>query len=157
MIKEEEIKQEIIKNFSYLDGKIRVQRVRRIFVDVPYENFDEVFKHLIKNTGFEMLCTITGLDEGATFGLIYHLARKDGIVLNLKINVPKANPIIKTVINYFPGAIMYEREIVDLFGIKVEGLPSGARYPLPDNWPIDEYPLRKDWKPENLNQKMEKK
>jgi Ni,Fe-hydrogenase III component G len=29
----------------------------------------------------------------------------------------------------------------------VTGLPEGSRYPLPDNWPEGQYPLRKDWKP----------
>ena len=39
-----------------------------------------------------------------------------------------------------------ERELMDLLGAKVEGLPAGKRYPLSDDWPTDEYPLRKDWK-----------
>src|SRR3989339_1362720 len=103
MTKEEEIQQELIKNFSFLEGKIRIPRVRRIFIDAPYEKFDDIFKHLIKNTGFVKLCTITGLDEGTTLGFIYHIAREDGIVLNLKINVPKENPVIKTISNYFPA------------------------------------------------------
>ncbi|MDD5432403.1 MAG: NADH-quinone oxidoreductase subunit C, partial [Candidatus Omnitrophica bacterium] len=53
----------------------------------------------------------------------------------------------KSVISYFPGAEIYEREVVDLFGAKVEGLPPGNRYPLTDDWPTDQFPLRKDWKP----------
>jgi Ni,Fe-hydrogenase III component G len=51
------------------------------------------------------------------------------------------------VIPLFVGAEIYERELVDLLGVKVEGLPSGNRYPLMDDWPKDQFPLRKDWKP----------
>jgi Ni,Fe-hydrogenase III component G len=35
---------------------------------------------------------------------------------------------------------------MDLLGAQVEGLPAGRRYPLPEDWPQGEYPLRKDWK-----------
>ena len=67
-------------------------------------------------------------------------------ILNLKTGVPKENPVLKTIIGYFRGAEIYERELVDLLGVKVEGLPEGKRYPLPDDWPLDQHPLRKDWK-----------
>jgi len=145
MNKEEEIQQELIKNFNFLEGKIRIPKVRRIFVDVPTDEFEEVLKFLMDKMNFKTLCTITGLDEGATLGMIYHLTRQDGIVINIKIGVPKDNPKIKTIIDYFPAAEFYEREVVDLLGAKVEGLPEGSRYPLPDGWPDGQYPLRKDW------------
>jgi membrane-bound hydrogenase subunit beta len=32
-------------------------------------------------------------------------------------------------------------------------LPEGFRYPLPDDWPANQYPLRKDWSPEDLKKK----
>jgi Ni,Fe-hydrogenase III component G len=156
MTKEEEIQQELVKNFNFLEGKIRIQKVRRIFADVPPDKFEEVLKFLIDKIVFNILCTITGLDEGATLGFIYHLARKDGIVINVKISVPKDNPKIKTIIDYFPAAVIYEREVVDLLGARVEGLPEGSRYPLPDSWPEGQYPLRKDWKPDMLRKENKK-
>ncbi len=156
MAKEEEIKQELIKNFDFLDGKIRVPRERRIFIDdVQADKFEEVLEFLKNKIYFNMLCTITGLDEGDRLAMIYHLANKEGVVINMKISVPKDNPKIKTIIGYFPSAEFYERELVDLFGIEVEGLPKGIRYPLPDDWPEGQYPLRKDWKPDMLKKESE--
>ena len=148
MNKEEEIQQKLLIKFPYLDGKIRIQRVRRIFVNVPSEKIDEVLNFADQDLNFSTLCTISGLDEGATLGFIYHLARADGIILNLSINVPKENPVINTVKNRFPNSIIYERELVDLLGAKVQGLPEGPRYPLTDDWPAGLYPLRKDQKKE---------
>jgi NADH:ubiquinone oxidoreductase 27 kD subunit len=145
MTKEEEIQQELIKNFNFLEGKIRIPKERRIFVDVSMTEFEEVLKFLMDKIHFDTLCTITGLDEGTELAMIYHLTRQDGIVINLKTSVPKDNPTIKTIMDYFPSAEFYERELVDLFGAKVEGLPEGSRYPLPDGWPDGQYPLRKDW------------
>lgn len=94
-----------------------------------------------------MLCTITGTDEGEKIGFIYHIAKEDGTILGLKTYAPKTNPVIKTITDSFPPADIYERELMDLLGAKIEGLAPGRRYPLSDDWPADEYPLRKDWKP----------
>ena len=146
MTNEENIKSELIKKFGFLDGKITVRRARRLFADVSPENFAKVFEYTLKDLSFTMLCGITGLDEGTTLGFIYHIAREDGIMLNIKISVDRNNPVIKTITGYFPGADIYERELMDLLGTKVEGLAKGNRYPLSDDWPTDEYPLRKDWK-----------
>jgi membrane-bound hydrogenase subunit beta len=70
----------------------------------------------------------------------------------MKTAVPKANPVIKTVTDVFPAATLYERELMDLLGAKVDGLPAGRRYPLPEDWPVDQFPLRKDWKPDTAGQ-----
>jgi Ni,Fe-hydrogenase III component G len=143
---EEDILKRLVEKFPFLQGKIRVQRRRRIFASVDTQNFEQVFVFAMRQLDFTILCTITGLDDGATLGFIYHMARIDGITLNIQIDVPKDNPVIQTMTKYFSCAEIYEREVIDLLGAKVDGLGEGIRYPLPDNWPKDEYPLRKDWK-----------
>lgn len=144
--REESIKKFLTGRFDFLADKVRVQRDRRVFADVPKERLEGVLKYAMDELEFVFLCTISGLDEGENLSFIYHLTRQDGVILSLKISVPKNNPVIKTVTDYFKGAEIYEREVMDLLGAKVEGLLEGRRYPLPDDWPSDEYPLRKDWK-----------
>jgi membrane-bound hydrogenase subunit beta len=141
------IKQDLLNRFPCLNDKVGVQRLRRIYAEVDYANFVEVFEYAIQKLNFTFLCTITGLDEGDKISFIYHLATQGGIILNLKTGIPKERPALKSIIGYFRGAEIYERELEDLLGVKVEGLPEGKRYPLPDDWPKDQYPLRKDWKP----------
>ena len=70
------------------------------------------------------MCMITGLDEGENLSFIYHLAHFNGIMIDLKTYAPKNNPVIKTVTDTFPGSDLYERELVDLLGAKIEGLPT---------------------------------
>jgi len=152
MANEETIRRELATKFPFMAEKIVVKRERRIFADVPSDRFMEVFEHAAVAMGFSHLCTITGLDEGENLAFMYHLARPDGTILNLKTAVPKAKPVIKTITGIFPGGALYEREVVDLLGAEVEGLPPGFRYPLPDNWPAGQFPLRKDWKPEMLDE-----
>ena len=148
MTEEEEIVAELAAKFPMLKNKI--QRRRSIYVETPADKFAEVFAHLFGPMRFTMLTAITGLDSGANLEVMYHLARLSGIVLNLSVAVPKTRPVLYTVTGYFPAADCYERELVDMLGMVIEGLPEGFRYPLPDGWPEGQYPLRKDWKPEML-------
>ncbi|MGA2614615.1 MAG: NADH-quinone oxidoreductase subunit C [Spirochaetia bacterium] len=146
MTETETVKSELETRFPYLAGAMHVQRERRLWIDVSQERFTEVFEHLVRGLGFSNLCTITGLDLGAELGFIYHLARDGGIMANLKTSCPKGQSI-RTVTPLFAGASIYERELEDLLGAHVDGLPPGPRYPLPDEWPAGEHPLLKEWKP----------
>jgi Ni,Fe-hydrogenase III component G len=147
MTHEEEIKQQLIQKFPALEAATRIQRERRLWTEVPAAQFMDVFDYAVKQMGFSVFCTMTGLDEGESLSFIYHVARENGIILNIKTSVPKADPVISTITASFPAATLAEREVIDLLGAKVEGLPTGRRYPLPDDWPLNSHPLRKDWKP----------
>ena len=69
MTKEEGLKADLIRRFGFLEGKVNIRRPRRIFAEVGLENFTPLFEYVIKDLSFSMLCSITGLDEGATFVL----------------------------------------------------------------------------------------
>lgn len=150
MTTEESIRQKLVEHLNLPEGASKIQRKRRIVIEVAAQDFEKAFQYAVKNMEFSVLCTITGLDEVQGFVIIYHMARTDGIMLNVKITISKENPVLKSIIGYFPNSDIYERELVDLLGIKVSGLPEGKRYPLPDDWPEGQYPLRKDWKKESL-------
>jgi membrane-bound hydrogenase subunit beta len=154
--KEEAIQGKLEKKYDFMRGKCAVRRERRLWAEVPREKLTEVAKFLKDDMGFEFLCTITGLDivenEALRFSrtgyeMIYHLAN-GGIVLNLKTFIPQEDPVIDTITGVYEGATMYELEVHNLLGITVRGIPEGIKYPLPDDWPDGEYPLRKDWNKE---------
>jgi Ni,Fe-hydrogenase III component G len=147
MANEEKIAGELAARFSQLKDKVRIQRARRIWVEAEEAIFADLVDHLKNKMGFNVLTTITGLDEGERLALVYHIAHFDGTVVNVKRFAPRANPVITTVTDHFPGAELYEREVMDLFGFVIQGLPPGNRYPLPDSFPVGEHPLRKDWHP----------
>ena len=133
------------ERFDYLSPT--VQRARRLWVDVPREKFVEILTFLRDGLEFSSLCTVTGLDAGEEYQLIYILARDDGIVLCVKESAPKSDPVFDTATDLYKGGILYEIEPCNLLGLTVRGIPEDIRYPLPDNWPADSYPLRKDWQP----------
>jgi NADH:ubiquinone oxidoreductase subunit C len=115
-------------------------------VRAPRENVIKLIEYVKNALGFGFLCTITGLDAGDGIELIYHLANDEGIILNVKTNAPKTEPVFETVTGIYNGAMLYELEIHNLLGAVIRGIPDDIPYPLPDGWPSGDYPLRKDWK-----------
>ncbi len=133
--------------FPALAGQIKAPRARRVFVDAPADIFRYVVDHACDVLGYDRLVTITGMDEKDAFAALYSFGHRDGWLLNVRLRVPRDAPHIKSLTDRFPGGANYERELEDLLGFVVEGLAPGRRYPLPDDWPLDQKPLRKDWKP----------
>ena len=125
--------------------KVNIVRDRRVFAEIPVTELVAAVQSL-KEYGMINIGAITGLDLGDRFEVMYHLYNNDGVLLTLKVFIPRGNPLVPTLTGIFPGVFMYERELIDLFGIMVDGIPHNRRYPLPEDWPEGEYPLRKDWK-----------
>lgn len=135
------------EQFPVLAGKANIQSVRRVFLSVPLESLMECLRVCNDELGFTHLVTITGLDNGEEFEFLYHIASDGGVVLTLKVKTPRDGGVLPSVMPVYNGAIFYELELQGLLGVTVEGLPADRQYPLPDNWPKGQYPMRKDWKP----------
>ena len=125
---------------------VTIQRERRIWLTSPREGFIDVLTYIHDELGFDNLCTISGVDAGEEFQLIYHLAYEGGaVVINARVLAPRSNPVFDTATDIYKGGALYELEARNLLGLTILGLPDDIRYPLPDNWPDGQYPLRKDW------------
>ncbi len=141
---------------ALLGGKVAdVQnpRLRRIFGRVEPADVNAALAVLKDSLGFTYVATISGVDLGEDFEIIYHLAN-EYTNLNIRTRIPKANPHLESVCGVLPGAVLYERELQDMFGIVVDHIPDPRRLVLPDDWPEGQYPLRKDWKYERPEEKI---
>jgi Ni,Fe-hydrogenase III component G len=127
--------------------------VRRIFLTVDLKDLVRTVEVLKKELGFAHVSTISGVDIGENFEVVYHFA-KPLSQLNLRTRVPKSNPHVESICAVIPGAILYERELQDMFGLVVDHIPDPRRLVLPDDWPEGNYPLRKDWKFERPEEKI---
>jgi len=94
------------------------------------------------------------VDLGETIEIMYHFRTHDSIV-TIRTQVPKKDPRIITITDMLPGANFHEREATDLFGITFEGHPDPRRLVLPENWPENLFPLRKDADITNIENKKE--
>jgi NADH-quinone oxidoreductase subunit C len=126
---------------------------RRIFLKVDRKDLVEAIGFLKEQFNFVHLSTISGVDLGDNFEVLYHMANEN-CVLNVRILTPRNDPKIPTITGVIPGAILYERELQDMFGIVVENIPDPRPLLLSDDWPEGQHPLRKDWKFERPEEKI---
>ncbi len=106
--------------------------------------------------GLYHLSTITGMDLGEEIALLYHFWEGRRFV-QVRTQVPKADPRLPSVSSLIPSATLYEAEIQDLLGVVFEGNPYvGKKLLLPDSYPPEAPPpLRKDADPEKIRKMME--
>ena len=151
---------EIVRQIKYVMGEaileVKIPRPRRIFIHISPISSKKTVRYLTKKMNFTHLSTITGVDLEGTIEVIYHLNYGGGIELSLKVHVPKDKPILPTVTDIIPGAILYEREVHDLFGVTFKGHPDLSPLLLPEGWPQDVYPLRKEWTIEKIEKEVGK-
>jgi NADH:ubiquinone oxidoreductase subunit C len=142
-MKSAQIKTLIEKNVPW--AIVEVSRERRIMVYIPFENLLATLQFLC-DQGVTHVSTITGVDriQDNKFELLYHLYWEQNEI-TVRFEVDRNKPIVPTVSTLLPGAVVYEREIQDMFGICVTDIPDRRRLLLFDEWPEGEYPLRKDY------------
>jgi NADH-quinone oxidoreductase subunit C/D len=127
-----------IPTFWLKPGEIR-DAVRRLRNDVPQP--------------FRVLYDLTAIDERARshknglptgeFTVVYHLFSYDrNAYIRLKVPLDGAKLTLPSIVDIYPAADWYEREVWDMFGITFEGHPHLYRILMPRSW--QGHPLRKD-------------
>lgn len=98
-----------------------------------------------KETSFDYLFCLTGVDWNPELGVVYHLestTHRHMIVVKVK-TTDRENPTLDTVCDIWATAEFHEREVFDFFGIKFNNHPNLKRLFLTEEW--SGYPLRKDY------------
>ncbi|QWA13824.1 hydrogenase large subunit [Sodalis ligni] len=124
------------------------QTANQLTITVKVNALPEVVEFLYYNLG-GWLPVLFGNDERTLCGdyaVYYVLSMEQGekcwitvkaLVSALTLEFPSVTPRV-------PAAVWGEREIRDMYGLIPVGLPDERRLVLPDDWPEDLYPLRKD-------------
>ena len=121
----------------------------RVDITIKAENFLPVIKTLL-DAHWGYLSAITGVDRPAEEGddgaveVLYHIA-EDAAILTLRVSLPYKNPVIDSVCGLIPSATLYERELIEMFGVTINNTPNTEHLLLPDGWPEGVYPLRKSF------------
>jgi NADH-quinone oxidoreductase subunit C len=96
---------------------------------------------------FDFLSDVTATDwpdREPRFWVAYHLASSvHRHRLRVKVGLTSDDAVVPSVIELYPAADWFEREVFDLFGIEFSGHPDLRRILMPDDW--DGHPLRKDY------------
>jgi NADH-quinone oxidoreductase subunit C len=128
-------------------GTVEQVRFNRIKLKTTPEKVHEVLFRAQTLLACDHLIQISALDNGQNFELIYHLTGPHRTVIAIAIELPRDKPETPTTSDILPPAGIYERQIYDLLGIVFTGHPNLKRIILSEDWPENEFPLRKDWKP----------
>ncbi|HYB66804.1 MAG TPA: NADH-quinone oxidoreductase subunit C [Candidatus Acidoferrales bacterium] len=138
------------------NSKVSMPRKGETFIEVDQDHIKDFISHLVNDFRILHLATITGLDLGENIGIIYHLSQ-DKDTIYVRSIVPKAKSTAVSIVEVIPGAILYEMEIHDLFGVTFTGNPwINQKLLLPDNWPADlPPPLLKSSKPAEIRKRLQ--
>lgn len=95
--------------------------------------------------GFDYLCNLGAVDTKEKLEVVYNLSStKTNLRLDFKFDLGYEKPEIDSVIEIWPGANWYEREVWELYGINVRNHNDLRPLLLPEDW-NQGHPMRKDW------------
>jgi len=90
--------------------------------------------------------TITGADLGGDeVELTYFLwLLPQKLRVMIKAKAPKSDLRLQSLVSVAPATILYEREVHEMLGVVFEGHPNLEKLFLPEDWPENVYPLRRE-------------
>ena len=116
------------------------------WLTIPPASVPSVLRFLRDELGHAFLSNLSGVDDGTSLTVVYHLARPgDADCLALKTVLPRDAAIVESVSGLYGNAGWFEREAFDLLGIRFQNHPDPRRLMMPDDW--EGHPLRKDYSP----------
>ncbi len=139
--------EEFKQRFGPLITRADLPSDNRLFVFIDASSVKFVCQHIFRDLDARYVASI-GVDDrpySGNFLVAHNFAfDKEHLLCSAIAYLPANNPKIDSITDFVPAASWAEREMRDLVGIE----PIGHRYPkrlvLPDGWPEDSYPLRKD-------------
>jgi Ni,Fe-hydrogenase III large subunit/Ni,Fe-hydrogenase III component G len=122
-------------------------RANEIYFDAPMELVPGFCAQLYKKWSGRLVSLFAD-DARADSGVfhlyyVFALDAAHGFFI-LRVPVPPDQPQFVSLTNALPAVNWQEREVQDLFGLRLEGHPNPRRCALHDDWP-EVYPLRKDF------------
>ena len=120
----------------------------KVFITIRRVSIRPLAEYIFRGLGARFN-TIVGMDRRPTHGdfqttHIFSLD-SDKLFVLLQSSIPPDQPMIDSVTPLIPGANWAEREIRDLVGINFAGHVDPRRLALPDDWPENLHPLRRDF------------
>lgn len=121
---------------------------KRIFFSLDKREIFEAVKILFRELELRFI-TASAIDTPEGLGIVYHFSNDPaGEIYSARVLLEdKDKPGIQSISPVFPGAEWIEREIWEMFGVNFIGHPNLKKLLLADDWPENEYPLRKKNEP----------
>jgi len=159
MMKAREIVDKLDDRFAEAIVRSDIPNDSRLIVYVRRESVKDVAKYVFRDLDARY-CVGIGIDDRENSGgyMVSHdfALDRENILMSLVVPLSADDPVLPSISEIVPAAGWSEREMRDLVGITAEGMVNPKRLVLPDGWPEDIHPLRKDvpWniKPPNYDE-----
>jgi len=133
-----------------LDGAVLGHSVARgeLTIMAQARNIVAVVKFLREDSRclFHSIIDVTAVDwpsREPRFDVVYHfLSPRQNLRIRVKVETDETTPV-PSIIDVFPGANWFEREVYDLYGVPFTGHPDMRR--ILTDYGFEGYPLRKDF------------
>jgi Ni,Fe-hydrogenase III large subunit/Ni,Fe-hydrogenase III component G len=138
---------ELRERFGPRLERLEAARPNEVYLDVQMDLVAGLCAQLHKRWQARLVSLFAddARSEAGVFHLYYIFAvdSAQGFII-LRVPVPPERPVFMSLTNALPAVNWQEREVQDLFGLRLEGHPNPRRCALHDDWP-PVHPLRKDF------------
>ena len=142
----EEILKAIKDEFGGKIKRLYEKSSKRVYIDIDRDDLVEVASFIFKEKGARFNIA-TAADHPENIEIMYHFDfDKAGFIATIRVYIPKDDCEVESLLPVMKGAEWIEREIHELFGVEFRNHPDMKPLLLPDDWPKDKYPLRKEFK-----------
>ncbi len=129
-------------------GSLKTEFVH-IWFHIETRFLKDAVKHLFSFEEYPHFAVSSGYDLGSTIELVYHFSLFHGergreVSLNMTVPLPKDNPVVDTITDLIPGALISEQEKQEMLGVRIRGIPKDARVFVADDIPKGIFPWRRD-------------
>jgi Ni,Fe-hydrogenase III large subunit/Ni,Fe-hydrogenase III component G len=146
-MKAREILHKLDERFAEAIIRTDIPQDNRLVVYIRRESLCEIARFVFRELDARY-CVGIGIDDRETSGgyLVSHdfAFDRENVLFSLIVPVPADDPKLPSISQIVPAAGWSEREMRDLVGITAEGMVNPKRLVLPDGWPDNLHPLRKD-------------
>jgi Ni,Fe-hydrogenase III component G len=120
---------------------------KRVYIRITTTSLIKIATYIFKDLGARFNIA-SGVDSRSNISILYHFTIDEiNLMISLRVVLPKDQKLeIDSLAPVFEGANWIEREIHEMLGVDFKGHPDPRRLLLPDEWPQDVYPLRRDYK-----------
>jgi membrane-bound hydrogenase subunit beta len=122
-----------------------------IWFDIDRKDLKKAVGHLCEKYPDPHFAVCSGYDLEKSIVMLYHFTLNYGVragemTVNMRLELPKKDPSVETITGLIPGALVSEREMQEMLGVKVKGIPDSRRLFLDPTFPKGVYPWRRDEK-----------
>ena len=140
------ILESIKKQFGKRIKKVFDKSERRVYIDIDKEDIKDTANFIFKDLGARFNIA-SGVDTPKQIEILYHFSFDElSLVVSIRTFVDKGNCQIDSLAPTIKATGWIEREIHELLGVDFKGHPDLRPLLLPDDWPKDKFPLRRDFK-----------